>query len=273
MDISPSLEQVKILIKRGQKREARSLLRQIVKNEPNSPDVYILFAQVAEKREHAIYCLEQALRINPEHQYALEELERSQWGELFPIRSPMSKIQKKRRPITFLRGLDKKKITLWAILIVIILCMCPGLPYAFEVQEWYEEKRIDLPIEAFSFAAGFASKELVTYESDPLLNPGCEHKPKWYRDEVNEVNEDELFLVRGRVVTANVYCVIDESQFSLSVSYSKGFWRSPFTYQTGRWTLDGSIEFSNPCVLDRYLKSAQTETGYLRCHSSQWEGP
>jgi tetratricopeptide (TPR) repeat protein len=65
MDISSSLEDARNLIKHGKKKEARSLLREIAQTDPNNEETYILFAQVAEKHEHAIYSLEQALKINP----------------------------------------------------------------------------------------------------------------------------------------------------------------------------------------------------------------
>jgi len=70
MDKPTSIEQVKDLISQGKKKKARELLRKIAKVDPKNEEVYILFAQVAQKRKHAIYALERALKINPNNMNA-----------------------------------------------------------------------------------------------------------------------------------------------------------------------------------------------------------
>jgi tetratricopeptide (TPR) repeat protein len=71
MDIGSSLEQVRLLIKQGNKKEARSLLRKVAEKEPNNEHVYLLFAQVAEKREHVVLCLKRVIELNPKNEKAI----------------------------------------------------------------------------------------------------------------------------------------------------------------------------------------------------------
>ncbi len=54
---------------------ARALLSQAIKTDPKSEVAWLLFSEVAEKDEHAIYCLEQVLKINPENQLAAQQLQ------------------------------------------------------------------------------------------------------------------------------------------------------------------------------------------------------
>jgi membrane protein YdbS with pleckstrin-like domain len=53
---------------------ARSLLSQVIKADPHNEEAWLLFAGVAEKKEHAIYCLEQVLKLNPVNMEALDLL-------------------------------------------------------------------------------------------------------------------------------------------------------------------------------------------------------
>jgi tetratricopeptide (TPR) repeat protein len=54
--------------------KSREILRTIIKTEPKNIDALLLYARVAQKREHAIKCLERVLEINPKHQYAQQLL-------------------------------------------------------------------------------------------------------------------------------------------------------------------------------------------------------
>jgi hypothetical protein len=53
---------------------ARSLLSQVIKTDPRNEEAWLLFADVAEKKEHAIYSLEQVLKLNPVNMEALDRL-------------------------------------------------------------------------------------------------------------------------------------------------------------------------------------------------------
>lgn len=58
----------------GDKNQARSLLSQVLKAEPHNEEAWLLLAEVAEKKEHSIYCLEQVLKLNPANMQTVERL-------------------------------------------------------------------------------------------------------------------------------------------------------------------------------------------------------
>jgi hypothetical protein len=53
---------------------ARTLLKQLLKQEPNNLDAWLLGAYVVESRSDAIRCYERALQIDPQHAYAKQKL-------------------------------------------------------------------------------------------------------------------------------------------------------------------------------------------------------
>jgi hypothetical protein len=73
-----ALEMARKAAQRGDRARARELLREIAEREPNNEEVYLLFAQVAQKRDHAIYCLQRVLEINPYNEFARRALEKMQ---------------------------------------------------------------------------------------------------------------------------------------------------------------------------------------------------
>ena len=97
-ETSLSLEKVKHLIKDGKRKQARSLLREIAKKEPHNDEVFVLFAYVAEKHEHAIYCLEQALKINPDNEFAQQLLLKIQKPPKEIVRQDQSPHEPQSRP-------------------------------------------------------------------------------------------------------------------------------------------------------------------------------
>jgi membrane protein YdbS with pleckstrin-like domain len=68
------LEQAKQAKRRNDLSNARSLLSQAIKADPRNEEAWLLFADVAEKKDHAIYSLEQVLKINPVNMEALDRL-------------------------------------------------------------------------------------------------------------------------------------------------------------------------------------------------------
>jgi membrane protein YdbS with pleckstrin-like domain len=68
------VEQAKQAKSRNDSVRARSLLSQVIKADPRNEEAWLLFADVAEKKEHAIYSLEQALKIDPVNMEALDRL-------------------------------------------------------------------------------------------------------------------------------------------------------------------------------------------------------
>jgi hypothetical protein len=86
-----ALEMARKAAQRGDRARARELLREIAEREPNNEEVYLLFAQVAQKRDHAIYCLKRVLEINPYNEFARRALEKMQPQERAPapaVRQP-----------------------------------------------------------------------------------------------------------------------------------------------------------------------------------------
>ena len=67
---------------------ARTLLKQLLKQEPNNLDAWLLGAYVVESRSDAIRCYERALQIDPNHAYAKQKL--SELKSLPPEPAPVT---------------------------------------------------------------------------------------------------------------------------------------------------------------------------------------
>jgi hypothetical protein len=72
-----AIQQAKTAASRGDYSRARGILRQAARNDPNNEDILLLFAQFAQKREHAIQCYERILEINPYNEIANRALDRA----------------------------------------------------------------------------------------------------------------------------------------------------------------------------------------------------
>jgi len=59
---------------KGDRSGARDLLREHLRNFPKDHQAWILLAQVVERRDHAVYCLQQAKKLSPENQMVDEWL-------------------------------------------------------------------------------------------------------------------------------------------------------------------------------------------------------
>lgn len=68
------LEQAKQARRMNDLPRSRGLLSQAIKVDPRNEEAWLLFAEVAEKPEHAIYSLEQVLKINPVNMEAVDRL-------------------------------------------------------------------------------------------------------------------------------------------------------------------------------------------------------
>ena len=62
-------------ISNGDKASARNILQNVIRADPSNESALMLFVQVAEKPEHARYCLERVLQINPNNVQAAQWLE------------------------------------------------------------------------------------------------------------------------------------------------------------------------------------------------------
>lgn len=120
---------------KGDRARARELLREAAARDPNSEEVYLLFAQVAQKREHAIYCLQRVLEINPYNDLAHRALEKMQSRTAAPDdaaprqrRSAMPAPEKKSpKPRTRRPGL---RLTLLAAVFIVFAMIGGGAWYA-----------------------------------------------------------------------------------------------------------------------------------------------
>ncbi|MGD0752310.1 MAG: hypothetical protein ABSA23_13000 [Anaerolineales bacterium] len=65
MDIKQALSQADLFIRQNQTAQARTILGQILLDNPQNEEAWILSAQVSDKPEQVIYCLRQAIKINP----------------------------------------------------------------------------------------------------------------------------------------------------------------------------------------------------------------
>ncbi len=68
------LKQAKAAIQNGDKAHARNILRKMILAYPRDEQAWYLMAQVVEKREQAVDCLERVLKINPYNQQAEKAL-------------------------------------------------------------------------------------------------------------------------------------------------------------------------------------------------------
>lgn len=53
------------LVRVGKNAEAKKVLSQVVKQEPDNAKVWLLLSQVADNQEQSVYCLNKALEIEP----------------------------------------------------------------------------------------------------------------------------------------------------------------------------------------------------------------
>lgn len=87
-----AIDQARQAYTRGDHVRAREILREVASRDPTNEQVYLLFAQIAQKREHAIMCYKRVLEINPENQIALNALAKvdaQAEAARKPVRSPV----------------------------------------------------------------------------------------------------------------------------------------------------------------------------------------
>jgi hypothetical protein len=72
-----AIQQAKAAASRGDYSRARSILRDAARDDPYNEEILLLFAKIAQKREHAIHCYERVLEINPYNETAIRALDRA----------------------------------------------------------------------------------------------------------------------------------------------------------------------------------------------------
>ena len=65
MDIEQALSQAELYIRQNLTAQARTTLEEILRDNPQNEEAWILSAQVSDKPEQVLYCLRQAIKINP----------------------------------------------------------------------------------------------------------------------------------------------------------------------------------------------------------------
>jgi hypothetical protein len=65
MNIEQALSQAKLYIRQNQKKQAREILRAIIREYPNDDEAWILAAQVSDDLKQVLYCLRRASMLNP----------------------------------------------------------------------------------------------------------------------------------------------------------------------------------------------------------------
>ncbi len=78
MDIEQALSQAELFIRQNQTSQARAMLGQILQFDPQNEEAWILSAQVSDKPQQVLYCLRQAVKINPTSSRARLLLDRLQ---------------------------------------------------------------------------------------------------------------------------------------------------------------------------------------------------
>ena len=84
MNLRSFLSAAEDAIMSGQEAQARAILQKAQRAYPDSVEVYLLYTRVAQKREHAIYCLQAAKRLdpsNPETNRLWSEIQDTGWGD------------------------------------------------------------------------------------------------------------------------------------------------------------------------------------------------
>lgn len=76
MDIQVEYDRAVAAARQKDFQSARTILRDLLKQEPHHANAWILFAHVAQTREHAIYCFERALFLEHDNTYVRQQLNR-----------------------------------------------------------------------------------------------------------------------------------------------------------------------------------------------------
>lgn len=108
------------LIRAGDVKRARVVLSRAIQANPRDESAWLLLASIAGKREHAVYCLEQALKLNPANFNALERLRK--------LRGSQSETRSRRRTGGTLKEYEVYRAKLhWGILVPAVIVVLFGM--------------------------------------------------------------------------------------------------------------------------------------------------
>ncbi len=74
MDTNQILRKATLAAQVSDNVQARALLKEVIQQEPRNEAAWSLYAEVAEKEEHSIYCLLKVLELNPSNELAKSRL-------------------------------------------------------------------------------------------------------------------------------------------------------------------------------------------------------
>ena len=100
MDNEQALSQAELYIRQNQTSQARLILAELLRANPQNEEAWILSAQVSEKPEQVVYCLRQAVKINPASSRARLLLDRLQLPQSPTAAAPASSPEPQPLPAT-----------------------------------------------------------------------------------------------------------------------------------------------------------------------------
>jgi tetratricopeptide (TPR) repeat protein len=247
MDTKSTFENAVSAAKNGDKYRARQILRELIKSDPKNENAWLLFAEVAEKRDDSIRCLKQVVKINPNNDIAREKLLRYST-------SPTLSFPRINRSILQVVGV--------VIVFVIILVLINWNRFFYKGN----------PEDAYSFASSFAYSQMFIsqpgYYGSFCGGEKSDTSEEWHNLRVTDLGNGKYQVV-GAVKAGDYYCLYETSYFSATVAYNR---------QTRTWNLLGNVYFSNYCVTrdsanDENCGSAKDLWQYGWKPNTNWQPP
>jgi tetratricopeptide (TPR) repeat protein len=112
------------LAKEGKRKEAITILRKLLQQNPRNPRAWYLLSQLVDDPKRAQQCLEKVLEIDPDNTQAIERLNKLKQPTIMPELT-------QEKPLYSANVKNKPKTTIWGIIailsIISIICVCIGL--------------------------------------------------------------------------------------------------------------------------------------------------
>lgn len=114
------------LIKADRRPEAVALLRDLIREDANFTDAWLWMSVAVDSPDQASICLDNVLRVNPNHQAAA--------GALYTLRTPAIEMERRRSTLRMLR--DMSVTLLWIIIIGVLMTSTCMLTNAFYLSQF-----------------------------------------------------------------------------------------------------------------------------------------
>lgn len=99
MGVEQELRKAVNNIKQGKKEDARNIVEDVIKNDPNNADAWYLLSFIANTPEEVKRYLEKTIAINPSHEKAIQKLRKIQDQPAIGANAQISKKTKESKPI------------------------------------------------------------------------------------------------------------------------------------------------------------------------------